>query len=100
MVLSYQYIHRLFQALNFNFFTLSQQGIKYSDFLDLCQKQEAVKEVLGSLAKVRVFCSLSASVFFTVLDHHTFIPDFRSKESNTADLLEVDLYERKGFSIH
>jgi long-chain acyl-CoA synthetase len=35
----------------------SQQGIKYSDFSDLCQKQEAVKEVLGSLAKVRVFCS-------------------------------------------
>ncbi|CAL5098117.1 unnamed protein product [Urochloa decumbens] len=29
----------------------SQQGIKYSDFSDLCQKQEAVKEVLGSLAK-------------------------------------------------
>ncbi|KAF8753598.1 hypothetical protein HU200_011612 [Digitaria exilis] len=29
----------------------SQQGIKYSDFTDLCQKQEAVKEVLGSLAK-------------------------------------------------
>ena len=55
MVFSYQYIHRLFQALNFNFFTLSQQGIKYSNFSDLCQKQEAVKEVLGSLAKVRVF---------------------------------------------
>lgn len=32
----------------------SQQGIKYSDFSDLCQKQEAVKEVLGSLAKVCV----------------------------------------------
>ncbi|AQK39529.1 Long chain acyl-CoA synthetase 9 chloroplastic [Zea mays] len=29
----------------------SQQGIKYNDFSDLCQKQEAVKEVLGSLAK-------------------------------------------------
>jgi len=29
----------------------SQQGIKYSDFSDLCQKEEAVKEVLGSLAK-------------------------------------------------
>ncbi|KAF8753578.1 hypothetical protein HU200_011632 [Digitaria exilis] len=28
-----------------------KQGIKYSDFTDLCQKQEAVKEVLGSLAK-------------------------------------------------
>jgi len=32
----------------------SQQGIKYSDFSDLCQKEEAVKEVLGSLAKVCV----------------------------------------------
>ena len=32
----------------------SQQGIKYSDFPDLCQKEEAVKEVLGSLAKVCV----------------------------------------------
>lgn len=31
-----------------------QQGVKYSDFSDLCQKQEAVKEVLGSLAKVCV----------------------------------------------
>ncbi|GJN13692.1 hypothetical protein PR202_gb00424 [Eleusine coracana subsp. coracana] len=29
----------------------SQQGVKYSDFPDLCQKQEAVKEVLGSLAR-------------------------------------------------
>ncbi|KAL5664020.1 hypothetical protein ACJX0J_024128, partial [Zea mays] len=28
-----------------------KQGIKYSDFSNLCQKQEAVKEVLGSLAK-------------------------------------------------
>jgi len=35
----------------------SQQGIKYSDFSDLCQKPEAVKEVLGSLSKVCVFCS-------------------------------------------
>ena len=32
----------------------SQQGIKYGDFSDLCQKEEAVKEVLGSLAKVCV----------------------------------------------
>lgn len=32
----------------------SQQGIKYIDFSDLCQKQEAVKEVLGSIAKVCV----------------------------------------------
>ncbi|PWZ22597.1 Long chain acyl-CoA synthetase 9, chloroplastic [Zea mays] len=34
-----------------------KQGIKYSDFSNLCQKQEAVKEVLGSLAKVHVLCS-------------------------------------------
>uniref|UniRef100_A0ACD5XZ66 Uncharacterized protein n=1 Tax=Avena sativa TaxID=4498 RepID=A0ACD5XZ66_AVESA len=30
----------------------SQQRLAYSDFCDLCQKQEAVKEVLGSLATV------------------------------------------------
>ncbi|PWZ32689.1 Serine/threonine-protein kinase EDR1 [Zea mays] len=30
---------------------IQKQGIKYSNFSDLCQKQEAVKEVLGSLAK-------------------------------------------------
>ncbi|KAL8133723.1 long chain acyl-CoA synthetase 9, chloroplastic-like [Apium graveolens] len=29
-----------------------KQGIKYADFSDLCQKEEAVKEVLGSLVKV------------------------------------------------
>ncbi|WOH00523.1 hypothetical protein DCAR_0519888 [Daucus carota subsp. sativus] len=28
------------------------QGIKYADFSDLCQKEETVKEVLGSLVKV------------------------------------------------
>lgn len=30
----------------------SKQGIQYSDFADLCQKQEALKEVSGSLLKV------------------------------------------------
>jgi hypothetical protein len=35
----------------------TQQGLAYSDFSDLCQKQEAVKEVLGSLATVCVLCS-------------------------------------------
>jgi long-chain acyl-CoA synthetase len=35
----------------------SQQGLKYEDFSDLCKKQEAVKEMLGSLAKVRVLHS-------------------------------------------
>ena len=30
----------------------SKQGITFSDFADLCQKQETVKEVLQSLAKV------------------------------------------------
>ena len=30
----------------------SKQGITYSDFSDLCQKQETVKEVLQSLVKV------------------------------------------------
>jgi hypothetical protein len=34
-----------------------QQGIKYNDFSDLCQKQEAVREVLGSFAKVCVLYS-------------------------------------------
>jgi hypothetical protein len=34
-----------------------QQGVKYSDFSDLCQKQEAVKEVLGCFAKVCVLYS-------------------------------------------
>jgi hypothetical protein len=34
-----------------------QQGMKYSDFSDLCQKQEAVREVLGSFAKVCVLYS-------------------------------------------
>ncbi|KAK1386880.1 long chain acyl-CoA synthetase 9, chloroplastic [Heracleum sosnowskyi] len=29
-----------------------KQGIKYADFSELCQKEEAVKEVLGSLVKV------------------------------------------------
>jgi len=40
----------------------STQGITYNDFSDLCQKQEAVKEVQGSLVKVCIFrcclCSL------------------------------------------
>lgn len=35
-----------------------QQGVTYTDFTDLCQKQEAVKEVLGSLAKVCVYTHL------------------------------------------
>jgi long-chain acyl-CoA synthetase len=30
----------------------SKQGITYTDFADLCQKQETIKEVLQSLAKV------------------------------------------------
>lgn len=30
----------------------SKQGIKYGDFSDLCQKQEAIDKVLGSLVKV------------------------------------------------
>uniref|UniRef100_A0A0E0F8P9 4-coumarate--CoA ligase n=1 Tax=Oryza meridionalis TaxID=40149 RepID=A0A0E0F8P9_9ORYZ len=29
----------------------SQQGVAYTDFVDLCQKPEAVKEALGSLSK-------------------------------------------------
>ena len=36
----------------------SKQGITYSDFSDLCQKQGTVKEVLQSLVKV---CVLHAS---------------------------------------
>lgn len=32
-----------------------QQGLAYTDFADLCQKEEAVVEVLGSLTKV-CFC--------------------------------------------
>lgn len=39
----------------------SKQGIKYADFLDLCQKEETLKEVHGSLVKVLVLCSLSFS---------------------------------------
>jgi long-chain acyl-CoA synthetase len=45
----------------------SQQGVAYSNFSDLCQKQEAVKEVLGSLATVCVICfsqSISGSLSF------------------------------------
>lgn len=33
----------------------SRQGIAYSDFSELCRKEEAVKEVLSSLVKVYIF---------------------------------------------
>lgn len=33
----------------------SKQGIQYSDFADLCQKGETLKEVSSSLFKVRNF---------------------------------------------
>ena len=53
----------------------SAQGITYSDFSDLCQKQEAIKEVQGSLVKVCIFrcclCSLH-NCSFILLDLDNF----------------------------
>jgi long-chain acyl-CoA synthetase len=40
----------------------SQQGVTYTDFVDLCQKPEAVKEVLGSLSKVCILHSPRPSI--------------------------------------
>lgn len=34
-----------------------QNGVPFVDIADLCQKQETVKEVHGSLIKVRIFFS-------------------------------------------
>ena len=48
-----------------------QQGLAYSDFSDLCQKQEAVKEVLGALATVCVLCS-SEKISWNSIRHRSY----------------------------
>lgn len=44
-----------------------KQGIAFGDFADLCQKQETVREVLGSLVKVN--CRTNFSSLYCTKDH-------------------------------
>ena len=40
----------------------SKKGIEYTNFSDLCQKEETIKEVHGSLVKVLLFLLLEHRV--------------------------------------
>lgn len=48
-----------------------KRAISYSDFSDLCQKEETVKEVHGSLIKVGVPFSLPSMIHTQVLSFST-----------------------------
>lgn len=45
----------------------SQHGIGYSDFSDLCQKEETLKEIHGSLLKVCISSTVSYSKYKIII---------------------------------